>query len=67
MKVVRYFESHAQPNDTMFVEIDDWYRFTGRGKSWDRFREHLIKVIEDTIGEDFAKAFAAQTEDWVDA
>ena len=34
MKVNRYFESHHEPNDTMFVEIDNRYRFTGRGTDW---------------------------------
>ena len=31
MKINRYLESHHEPNDTMFVEIDSRYRFTARG------------------------------------
>lgn len=65
MKIVRYFESHAKPNDTMFVEIDGRYRFTGRGRNWPKFREHLIKVIRSTIGDDVADEFEKETQDWV--
>ncbi|MCZ6681370.1 MAG: hypothetical protein O7E52_29500 [Candidatus Poribacteria bacterium] len=67
MKITRYFESHATPNDTMFVEIDDRYRFTERGNSWAKFREHLHQVIKDTISDEMAEAFENETEDWASA
>ena len=65
MKVNRYLESHQNPNDTMFVEIDNRYRFTGRGTDWGKFRTHLITVIKDTISDEIAEEFETSTEDWV--
>ena len=65
MKIVRYYESHARPNDTMFVEIDGRYRFTGRGRDWRKFRQHLINVIKMTISDELAEQFEKETEDWV--
>ena len=67
MKVTRYLESHEKPNDTMFVEIDNRYRFTGRGVDWGKFREHLINVIKDTISDELADEFEKETEDWASA
>lgn len=67
MKVTRYLESHEKPNDTMFVEIDNRYRFTGRGADWGKFREHLINVIKDTISDELADEFEKETEDWASA
>ena len=64
MKVIRYFESLSQPNDTMFVEIDGPYRFTRRGQDWLKFREDLISLIKDTIAEDLAQTFENETENW---
>ena len=64
MKVIRYFESLSQPNDTMFVEIDGPYRFTRRGHDWMKFREDLISLIKDTIAEDLAQTFENETENW---
>ena len=64
MKVIRYFESLSQPNDTMFVEFDGPYRFTRRGQDWLKFREDLISLIKDTIAEDLADTFATETENW---
>ncbi len=65
MKVNRYFESHHEPNDTMFVEIDNRYRFTGRGSDWSKFRDHLVTVIKDTISDEVAEEFEKSTADWV--
>jgi len=48
----------------MFVEIDEEYRFTRRGKNWAKFRADLIQVIEETISEALAEEFAKETEDW---
>ncbi len=64
MKVVHYSESLSQPKDTMFVEIDEEYRFTRRGKNWAKFRADLIQVIEETISAALAEEFAKETEDW---
>ena len=64
MNVRRYFESMSEPNDTMFVEIDDRHRFTRRGDDWLKFREDLIELLEQTISEDLSKSFAEATEDW---
>ena len=64
MKVIRYFESLSEPRDTMFVEIDNQYRFTRRGKNWAKFRQDLIEMIGQTISEDLAERFAKNTEDW---
>ena len=65
MKITRYLESMSRPKDTMFVEINNRYRFTGRGANWAKFREHLITVIKQTISEEFAEEFEKETEDWV--
>ena len=64
MKVTRYFESLSNPKDTMFVLINDQYRFTGRGTNWAKFREHLIKVMKQTISEELAEEFEKETENW---
>lgn len=65
MNVRRYFESLSEPNDTMFVEIDDRHRFTRRGDNWDKFRADLIELLEQTISEELSKEFEAATTDWV--
>ena len=65
MNVRRYFESMSEPNDTMFVEIDDRHRFTRRGDDWLKFREDLIELLEQTISEELSKAFETATEDWM--
>ena len=65
MNVRRYLESMSEPNDTMFVEIEDRHRFTRRGDDWIKFREDLIELLEQTISEDLSKKFAEATEDWV--
>ena len=64
MNVSRYFESMSEPNDTMFVEIDDRHRFTRRGDDWIKFREDLIELLEQTISEELSKEFEAATADW---
>ena len=64
MNVSRYFESMSEPNDTMFVEIDDRHRFTRRGDDWIKFREDLIQLLEQTISEELSKEFEAATADW---
>ena len=65
MNVRRYFESMSEPNDTMFVEIDDRHRFTRRGDDWLKFREDLIQLLEQTISEELSQEFETATEDWV--
>lgn len=65
MQVKRYLESMSEPQDTMFVEIADMYRYTRRGDDWLKFREDLIQLIEQTISEDLSKAFAKATEAWI--
>ena len=65
MNVRRYFESMSEPNDTMFVEIDDRHRFTRRGDDWIKFREDLIELLEQTISEALSKEFETATEDWI--
>ena len=65
MNVRRYLESMSEPNDTMFVEIEDRHRFTRRGDDWLKFREDLIELLEQTISEDLSQEFAEATEDWV--
>ena len=65
MNVRRYFESLSEPNDTMYVEIEDRHRFTRRGDDWLKFREDLIELLEQTISEELSKGFAEATEDWV--
>ena len=64
MNVRRYFESLSEPNDTMFVEIDDRHRFTRRGDDWLKFREDLIELLDQTISDELSEAFAEATEDW---
>ena len=64
MNVRRYFESMSEPNDTMFVEIDDRHRFTRRGDDWMKFREDLIQLLEQTISEELSQEFETATEDW---
>ena len=64
MNVRRYFESLSEPNDTMFVEIEDRHRFTRRGDDWIKFRADLIELLEQTISEELSKAFAEATTDW---
>ena len=65
MNVRRYFESMSEPNDTMFVEIDDRHRFTRRGDDWLKFREDLIQLLEQTISEELSQEFETATEDWI--
>ena len=65
MNVSRYFESLSEPNDTMFVEIDDRHRFTRRGDDWVKFRTDLIELLKQTISDELSKEFEAATEDWV--
>ena len=65
MNVRRYFESLSEPNDTMYVEIEDRHRFTRRGDDWVKFREDLIELLEQTISEELSKEFAEATEEWV--
>lgn len=65
MNVKRYFESLSEPNDTMFVEIEDRHRFTRRGDDWIKFRADLIELLEQTISEELSKEFEAATADWV--
>ena len=65
MNVRRYFESLSEPNDTMFVEIEDRHRFTRRGDDWVKFRADLIELLEQTISEALSKEFEAATADWV--
>ena len=65
MNVRRYLESMSEPQDTMFVEIEDRHRFTRRGDDWLKFREDLIELLEQTISEDLSKEFAEATEGWV--
>ena len=67
MNVRRYFESLSEPNDTMYVEIEERHRFTRRGDDWIKFREDLIELLEQTISEDLSKEFAEATEDWISA
>ncbi|MCG9134646.1 hypothetical protein J5I95_23525 [Candidatus Poribacteria bacterium] len=65
MNVRRYFESMSEPNDTMFVEIDDRHRFTRRGDDWLKFREDVIELLEQTVSEELSKEFETATEDWI--
>lgn len=65
MNVRRYFESLSEPNDTMFVEIEDRHRFTRRGDDWVKFRADLIELLKQTISEALSKEFEAATEDWI--
>ena len=64
MNVRRYFESMSDPNDTMFIEIGDRYRFTRRGDDWIKFREDIIQLLEQTVSEELSKDFEQATEDW---
>ncbi len=65
MNIRRYFESMSEPNDTMFIEIRDRYRFTRRGDDWAKFREDIIQLLEQTVSDALSQEFAAATEDWV--
>lgn len=65
MSVRRYFESMSAPNDTMFIEIGDRYRFTRRGDDWLKFREDIIQLLEQTVSDALSKEFEQATEDWV--
>ena len=65
MNVRRYFESLSEPNDTMFVEIDDRHRFTRRGSDWIKFRSDLIQLLEQTISEELSQEFEVATADWI--
>ena len=65
MNIRRYFESMSDPNDTMFIEIGDRYRFTRRGDDWLKFREDIIQLLEDTVSDELSKEFAEATEVWV--
>ena len=65
MDIKKHLESMSEPNDTMYVEIDNMHRFTRRGDDWVKFREDLIELIEQTISEDLSKDFAKATEDWI--
>ncbi len=65
MEVKRYLESMSEPNDTMFIEFSDMYRFTRRGQDWEKFRQDIIEVLEQTVSEELSKEFAESTEDWV--
>lgn len=64
MQVKRYLESMSEPQDTMYVEIANLHRFTRRGDDWEKFREDLIELIEQTISEELSKEFAKATENW---
>ncbi len=64
MEVKRYLESMSEPNDTMFIEFSDMYRFTRRGQDWEKFRQDIIEVLEQTVSEELSKEFAEATEDW---
>ncbi len=65
MNVRRYFESMTNPNDTMFIEIEDRHRFTRRGDDWIKFREDVIQLLEQTVSEELSKEFAVATEKWM--
>ncbi len=65
MNITRYFESMSEPNDTMFIEIDDRHRFTRRGKDWLKFRDDIIELLEQTISTKLSENFAQATEEWV--
>ena len=65
MNVRRYFESMSTPNDTMFIEIGDRYRFTRRGDDWTKFREDIIQLLEQTVSDELSKEFEEATGDWV--
>ena len=54
----------SDPNDTMFIEIGDRYRFTRRGDDWIKFREDIIQLLEQTVSEELSKDFEQATEDW---
>ena len=54
----------SEPNDTMFVEIEDKHRFTRRGNDWTKFREDIIQLLEQTVSDELSQEFAAATADW---
>ena len=64
MNIRRYFESMSEPNDTMFIEIGDRYRFTRRGDDWTKFREDIIQLLEDTVSDELSQEFEQATADW---
>ncbi|RKU37932.1 hypothetical protein C6496_08305 [Candidatus Poribacteria bacterium] len=65
MNIRRYFESMSEPNDTMFIEIGDRYRFTRRGDDWTKFREDIIQLLEQTVSDELSQEFEAATADWI--
>ena len=65
MNVKRYFESLSEPNDTMYIEIEDRFRFTRRGDDWTKFREDIIELLEQTVSDELSKEFEEATEDWI--
>ncbi len=65
MNIRRYFESMSEPNDTMFIEIGDRYRFTRRGDDWTKFREDIIQLLVDTVSDELSQEFEQATADWV--
>ncbi len=64
MNVRRYFESMSEPNDTMFIEIGDRYRFTRRGDDWVKFRDDVVQLLEDTVSTELSQEFQEATEAW---
>ena len=65
MEIKKHLESMAEPNDTMYIEINGMHRFTRRGDDWVKFREDIIELLEQTISEDLSTDFAKATEDWI--
>ena len=55
----------SEPNDTMFIEIGDRYRFTRRGDDWTKFREDIIQLLVDTVSDELSQEFEQATADWV--
>ncbi len=64
MNIKRFFESMSEPNDTMFIEIGDRFRFTRRGDDWTKFREDIIELLEQTVSDEMSKEFEQATADW---
>ncbi len=65
MNIKRFFESMSEPNDTMFIEIGDRFRFTRRGDDWTKFREDIIELLEQTVSDEMSKEFETATADWI--
>ena len=65
MNIKRHFESLSEPNDTMYIEIEDRFRFTRRGDDWLKFREDIIELLEQTVSDELSKEFSEATEDWI--